>query len=158
MLPSTVLAIGYFYNFVQPVCDYLGSGNDIEVKGKRYKSAKMTIIIPKNLDSDIKKRACSFFRKKEFEPLEIPSSGRSYPLYVAISNEKDDTLLLNDMPTTLNGADKAIEMYLRKGHVGKSTEQQLLEDRELRNFEIVLRNLIKTDAYCNEFIEIETEI
>jgi hypothetical protein len=61
------------------------------------------------------------------------------------------------MPTTLNGIDKAIDMYLRVGHIGKTNEQKLLEERELRNFELVLKKLIENDTYCHEFIDIEIE-
>lgn len=157
MLPSTVLAIGYFNNFVQPICEYLSSQNSvIEVKGIKYNQFKFKIVLPKDLDSDIKKRANTFYKEKEFELIDIPTSGRPYPLFVAIDTS-NNTLMLSDMPTTLSGIDKAIEMYLRKGHIGKSSEQQLLEDRELRNFETVLKNLIESDAYCRSFVEIETE-
>jgi len=156
MLPSTVLAIGYFYNFIQPVCDYLGGGNEIEVSGKKYSKAKFKIVLPKNLDSDLKKKATLFYKKNSFEALQIKTSHRAYPLYVAI-NEADENLILSDMPTTLNGIDKAIDMYLRVGHIGKTNEQKLLEERELRNFELVLKKLIENDAYCHEFIDIEIE-
>lgn len=156
MLPSTVLAIGYFYNFIQPVCDYLGGGNEIEIDGKKYSKAKFKIVLPKNLDSDLKKKATLFYKKNSFEALQIKTTHRAYPLYVAI-NEADENLILSDMPTTLNGIDKAIDMYLRVGHIGKTNEQKLLEERELRNFEMVLRKLIENDAYCHEFIEIEIE-
>lgn len=156
MLPSTVLAIGYFYNFVQPICDYLGCGNTIKVREIEFNKFQFKIILPSNLDSDIKKRANNFFRKKEFELIDIPTSQRPYPLYVAVDTSSS-SLILSDMPTTISGIDKAIEMYLRKGHIGKSNEQQLLEDRELRNFESVLISLINADAYCKEFITIEIE-
>lgn len=157
MLPSTVLAIGYFNNFVQPICEYLSSQNSIiEIKGIKYNQFKFKIVLPKDLDSDIKKRANTFYKEKEFELIDIPTSGRPYPLFVAIDTS-NNTLMLSDMPTTLSGIDKAIEMYLRKGHIGKSNEQQLLEDRELRNFETVLKNLVESDAYCRSFVEIETE-
>jgi hypothetical protein len=156
MLPSTVLAIGYFENFVAPVCEYLSSGNAVEVNGTSYSQFKFKIILPSNLDSDIKKRANAFYKKKQFEPLRIPSSGRQYPLYVAIDTE-NNLLVLSDMPTTLSGIDKAIDMYLRKGHIGKSPEQQLLEDRELRTFQTVLEHLIKEDAYCKNLVDIEIE-
>jgi hypothetical protein len=156
MRPSTVLAIGYFYNFVQPVCDHLGCGHEIEVKGKKYPKAKFKIILPKNLDSDLKKKATMFYKKNSFEALQIETTHRAYPLYVTI-DEADENLILSDMPTTLNGIDKAIDMYLRVGHIGKSNEQKLLEERELRNFEMVLRKLIENDAYCQEYIEIEIE-
>lgn len=157
MLPSTVLAIGYFNNFVQPICEYL-SAKDliIEVEGIKYNQFKFKIVLPNDLDSDIKKRANTFYKDKSFKLKDIPTSGRPYPLFIAVDT-LNNTLMLSDMPTTLSGIDKAIEMYLRKGHIGKSNEQQLLEDRELRNFETVLKNLIESDAYCKTFVEIETE-
>jgi hypothetical protein len=134
MLPSTVLAIGYFNNFVQPICEYLSTNNStIEVKGIKHNQFKFKIVLPKNLDADIKKRANTFYKEKSFELINIPTSGRSYPLFVAV-DISSNSLILSDMPTTLSGIDKAIEMYLRVGHIGKSNEQQLLEDRELRNF------------------------
>lgn len=158
MLPSTVLAIGYFNNFVQPICEYLSSQNSvIEIKGIKYNQFKFKIVLPKDLDSDIKKRANTFYKEKEFELIDIPTSSRPYPLFVAIDTS-NNLLMLSDMPTTLGGIDKAIEMYLRKGHIGKSSEQQLLEDRELRNFETVLKNLVESDAYCRCFVEIVTEL
>ncbi|MDR1584071.1 MAG: nucleotide-binding protein [Prevotellaceae bacterium] len=157
MLPSTVLAIGYFNNFVQPICEYLSSStSEIEINGIKHKQFKFKIVLPKDLDSDIKKRANTFYKEKSFELIDIPTSGRPYPLFVAVDSS-NNTLMLSDMPTTLSGIDKAIEMYLRKGHIGKSNEQQLLEDRELRNFETVLKNLIESDAYCKSFVDIEIE-
>ena len=86
----------------------------------------------------------------------IDCCSRSYPLYVAI-DKTENKAILSDMPTTLNGLDKAIEMYLRKGHIGKSNEQKLLEDRELLNFEKVLRALISEDADCRQYVDVETE-
>jgi len=77
-------------------------------------------------------------------------------LYVSVEKEGSQALL-SDMPTTLNGIDKAIDMYLRKGHIGKTQEQQLLEDRELRNFAMVLSKLVENDAFCKELIVVETE-
>ena len=157
LLPSTALAIGYFFNFVQAVCDSLSIMNEIELNGTKYNKFKFKIIIPKDLDADMKKRAINYFRKNNFEQYPIQTSGRNYPLFVTMDKSDTSTLTLCDMPTTLNGIDKAIEMYLKKGHIGKSSEQELLEQRELRNFEIVLRNLIETDSFCKEYIVIEKE-
>ncbi|GHT35070.1 hypothetical protein FACS189434_12300 [Bacteroidia bacterium] len=156
MLPSTVLAIGYFENFIEPICEYLSSNNQIEVKGTKYNQFKFKIILPQNLDSDIKKRANAFYKDKQFELIDIPTTRRPYPLFVAIDTT-NNLLLLSDMPTTLSGIDKAIEMYLRKGHIGKSTEQKLLEERELHNFQTVLKNLVREDAYCKNIVDIEIE-
>lgn len=155
MLPSTVLAIGYFDNFVKPICESLSSNSEILNKN-HCSSYRFKIILPKDLDSDIKKKANLFYKEKKFSPIAIKTTSRSYPLYVAVDTANNKAIL-SDMPTTLNGLDKAIEMYLRKGHIGKSNEQKLLEDRELRNFEKVLRSLINEDADCRQHVDIKTE-
>jgi hypothetical protein len=61
------------------------------------------------------------------------------------------------MPTTLGGIDKAIELYMRKGHIGKTSQQKLLEERELRNFQTTLRNLIDNDPFCKNVVKIISE-
>ena len=61
------------------------------------------------------------------------------------------------MPTILYGIDKAIDMYFRVGHIGKTKEQQLTEDREMSNFVRVLKLLIHEDAYCKKIVEIVDE-
>lgn len=156
MLPSTVLAIGYFENFVQPICEFLSTVNSLMIREKEYNQFKFKLILPSNLDSDIKKKANSYYKEANFETIEIPTSVRNYPLYVMVDTS-NKIALLSDMPTTLRSMDIAIEMYMRKGHVGKSIEQTLLEDRELRNFGMVLQNLIKSDIYCENLVIIESE-
>ena len=49
------------------------------------------------------------------------------------------------------------DMYFCTGHIGKSQEQQLTEERELNNFTRVLKLLISRDAYCREIVEIVDE-
>ena len=61
------------------------------------------------------------------------------------------------MPTTLDGIDKAIDMYLRRGHIGKTIEQQLLEDRELSNFRRVLDLMIQEDGLAKKYVAIIDE-
>lgn len=156
MLPSTVLAIGYFNNFVKPICEFLSSGNPLTIKSEIYNQFTFKIILPKDLDADIKRRANAFYKQKNFELVDIPTASRPYPLFVAVDTSVNK-LILSDMPTTLSGIDKAIEMYLQVGHIGKSNEQQLLEERELRNFGTVLEQLVKADAFCKLLVEIEIE-
>jgi len=156
MLPSTVLAIGYFNNFIKPICEFLSSGTPIVIEGVNYTQFIFRVILPKDLDSDIKRRAIAFYKLNNFESINIPTSIRPYPLFVAVDTS-GDKLILSDMPATLSGVDKAIEMHLRIGHIGKSNEQLLLEVRELRNFGTVLEQLVKTDAFCKSFVEIEIE-
>lgn len=156
LLPSTVIAISYFDNFIKLLADeIMRQGNNIKIGNKIYKSAKIRIVIPRNLDADMKRQATMYFRKIHYESHPINTVHRSYPIYVESSHDdiKDEAIIV-DMPTILSGIDKAIDMYFKIGHIGKTQEQQLTEDRELNNFTRVLSLLISQDAYCREIVEL----
>ncbi len=157
LLPSTALAIGYFFNFISIVCESLQAKNEILVDEIKFKTFELNIVLPKDLDSDIKKRASIYFKKNELNQIPFDTNGRSFPVYVTYTKEEKNMLKLYDMPTTLNGIDKAIEMYMQKGHIGKTTQQKLLEERELRNFQQTLQNLINNDSFCRDNVKIITE-
>ena len=160
LLPSTVIAISYFENFVKILTDEIMRLDDhIQIGDKLYKSAKIRIVIPKTLDADMKRQATLYFRKIHFESCPINTAHRSYPIYVEsyLEDTIKDEIIIADMPTILNGIDKAIDMYFRIGHIGKTEEQQMTEDRELNNFTRVLKLLISQDAYCREIVEIVDE-
>lgn len=158
LLPSTVIAISYFENFIKLVVDQIYPfPRDGVMDGKKYESAKLRIVIPKDLDADMKRRATVYYVKNGLSEKVINTSHRSYPIHVQANNENEDALVIADMPTILNGIDKAIDMYFRVGHIGKSTEQVLTEHREMSNFVHVLKLLVETDAYCKECVEIVNE-
>lgn len=157
LLPSTALAIGYYFNFIATVCEALQSKKEIEVEGRKFKQFEVNVVLPAALDSDIKKRATIYFRKNELKQIQFDSSGRSFPVFVTYDNSEGSVLKLYDMPTTLNGIDKAIEMYMQKGHIGKTAQQTLLEERELRNFQQTLQNLINNDAFTKNNVKIISE-
>ncbi len=160
LLPSTVIAISYFENFIKLVTDYvINNEGKLMIGGKTYRSAKIRIVIPSNLDADMKRHATMYFRRTKFVSDNIPTNHRDYPIYISASSddENKDVVIIADMPTILNGIDKAIDMYFRVGHIGKTKEQQLTEDREMGNFVRVLKLLIQEDAYCKEIVEIVDE-
>lgn len=154
LLPSTALAIGYYHNFVELICRSLYEKKEFKVDDKVFKKFELHIVLPNALDSDIKKRASIYSRQKELKQISIETYGRDYPVYVAFDDSEPEILKIYDMPTTLNGLDKAIELYVKKGHVGKSDQHHLLEERELRNFGAVLQSLAENDAFCNSVIKI----
>lgn len=128
LLPSTVIAISYFENFIKLLADeIIRQGDKIQ-----------------------------YFRKIHFESCPITTVHRSYPIYVESTSEGNvkDEAIIADMPTILSGIDKAIDMYFRVGHIGKTQEQQLTEERELNNFTRVLSLLISQEAFCREIVEI----
>lgn len=157
LLPSTVLAIGYFYNFISIICESLSTKTEIEVDGNKFQTFEVNIVLPKDLDADIKKRAAVYFKANTLKQIQIDALGRSFPIFVTYDKSQTGFLKLYDMPTTLGAVDKAIEMYMRKGHIGKSAQQQLLEERELRNFKTTLENLIASDAFCRSMVKVNFE-
>ena len=121
LLPSSVIAISYFENFVKLVADWLSENvGAIPCGDKTYKR------------------------------------GRSYPVHMAEIVEGEQVVIY-DMPSILNGIDKAIDMYFRVGHIGKTDDQQFAEDREMSNFVRVLKLLIQEDAFCRDCVEIIDE-
>jgi hypothetical protein len=157
LLPSTALAIGYFNNFIKIVCDYLHNEKSIVIGGRKFTKFQLHIVMPKSLDNETKKRAALFFTKKKLKQITLTppgSGGRFFPVHSAYDRGQKSILKIYDMPTTLSGINTAIEMYLKKAHIGKDHEQELLEYRELQNFERVLKNLIEGDAYCKKYTKI----
>lgn len=156
LLPSTALAIGYYENFVALSCEALITKGELHVEGQIFKKFEFNIVIPNDLDGDVKKKAKIFCTKMGLKEAKIETSGRGYPIWVNYK-EGDEILRIYDMPPTINGIDKAIEMYMKKGHIGKTEEQKLLEERELRNFKNVIQLLIENDAYCKHLVKIVDE-
>lgn len=157
LLPSTPLALGYFHNFVSNICLTLSSIPEVQVEGINFSKFELNIVMPSDLDSDIKKRASVYFKRNDLKQIQLESLGRTYPVFVAYNDEEKHLLKLYDMPTTLLGIDQAIELYMKKGHVGKTAEQKLLEERELGNFQRTLEILIKNDSFCKEMVKIIKE-
>lgn len=156
MLPSTVLAIGYFNNFVKGVAESIARKRICSFGGKKMSIVKLNIVIPADLDSDMKRRAKVYYDSHALQEIQFPAMYRSRPLFVAASACSVE-LEAYDLPTTLDGIDKAIDMYLRRGHIGKTIEQQLLEDRELTNFRRVLDLMIQEDGFAKKYVAIISE-
>ncbi len=154
LLPSTVTAISYFDNFVKLTADWIISNTpNLEFSEKQYTAAKLYIKLPDSLDVDIKESATVFYKKKGLKDSNIETKHRSYPIHFE-SRGSGNTLEIYDMPTVIHGLNRAIDLYFKKGHIGKKTEQQLAEDNEMANFRRVLQILIQQDAYCRECVEI----
>ena len=62
---------------------------------------------------------------------------------------------LVDIPLTLNALNRAIELYSKKEHIGKSTKENLLEYREIRNFTKTLEYLVSKSSLTKGIVDIE---
>lgn len=154
LLPSTVIAISYFEGFVKLAAEWIMENIPGKIIGdKVYNKGILYIKMPDSLDTDIKKSAMLFYKKMGLTESKIDTKHRSYPVHFA-TKEDNDILEIYDMPTILSGIDKAIDMYFRVGHIGKTIEQQLTEENEMNNFRRVLQLLINEDAFCRECVRI----
>ena len=71
---------------------------------------------------------------------------------IAPDKKTPGKLLICDLPATLTAVFDAIEMYLSKGHIGKSKEQELIEARELSNFVAVVKAKVAEDPFNNKLV------
>lgn len=154
LLPSTITAISYFDNFVKLTASWIMSNApQITIGECKYNIGHLYIKLPDNLDSDIKDSSSVFYKKNGLDETTIDTANRSYPVHVS-SKRNGDVLEIYDMPTILNGIDRAIDMYFRVGHIGKTSEQKLAEEHEMSNFKRVLQLLINENAFCRECVTI----
>lgn len=154
LLPSTVIAISYFDNFVKPTADWIfEKAPSITIDDKTYREAYLKIKLPNSLDSDLKDSAAFFYKTKKLNTSSIEVKHRNYPIYFE-STDNNSSLVIYDMPTILHGLNKAIDMYFKKGHIGKKAEQQLAEENEMGNFRRVLQLMINQNTICKSFVEI----
>lgn len=162
-LPSTALAYGYFGNFVERTVERLFE--DMADKkefalldGTKFSisSLKFTILIPNDLSDDMFKKVRSKRLRDGWQKLKVdPKHVRDYDFSIDVSKATDGEMHLVDIPFTLNALNKAIELYSKKAHIGKSVKEELLEQREIKNFKRTLEYLIKSSSITKGIVTIE---
>ncbi|MNR36651.1 hypothetical protein D3C85_1545990 [compost metagenome] len=80
---------------------------------------------------------------------------RDYDFSVDISKAVNGELHLVDIPLTLNALNKAVELYSKKQHIGKNVREQILEEREIKNFKRTLEYLINGNALTKGIVNVE---
>lgn len=151
LLPSTALAIGYFKNFVLPLCELL-----METKGLKVGSAThdctndsfdFFIVLP---DSGTKSGHAgfkSFTKKNNLEQVILANNkSRTFPFFIQSEIQLDpatgkDRVKMYDCPTTLLAAREAVRMVFPAST--PEEELEALERREFQNFDRALRKMLK---------------
>jgi hypothetical protein len=163
-LPSTALAYGYFYNFVEKTIKRLLEDRQEKkvftlADGSEFiilSDLRFTILIPDDLQDDMFKKVASKKLKSGWKKMKVdPKEERDYDFNIDVSKAIDGELHLMDIPLTLNALNKAVELYSKKEHLGKSTKEELLEYREIRNFKRTLDYLISTSALARDIATTE---
>ncbi len=154
-VPSTVLAVGYFENFIAHVCRELKQSSKRLVGEKDFSDFKLHIIIPDELPNNFNDQVISYLSDKNLKNMKVETSTRDYNFYLNYSAAEDSILELYDLPTTLSALKKAIETALPKGHIGESERERVFKQKEMNNFCRTLTYLVKENPITRRHVEIE---
>lgn len=162
-LPSTTLAYGYFSNFIErTVQRLLEDKNDKKQfaleDGSTFEinDLNVTILIPNDLSDDMFKKVSAKRLRDGWQKMKVePKNIRDYDFSIDVSKAEHGHLHLVDIPLTLNALNRSIELYSKKEHIGKSTKENLLEYREIRNFTKTLQYLVGKSSLTKGIVEIE---
>ncbi len=143
MLPSTSLAQGYFKNFVLEICAELIKVDKVEIGGKNFDLSKdifdFTIVLPDDISTMGHPGVNKFKRENNLIDFEIPRKSRPFPFYVK-QESVNGRVKFYDFPTTLRASSETINLIYPPG-MG-SSNREFLGQKELRNFEKILKFLL----------------
>lgn len=146
-LPSTALAVGYYFNFIKRLIDALLEGKDLWVADEDYPDGKrlidyadrdvhITVLLPRafdDLDEDVFKS-----KARRLTKVRLETAVRPFPFYV--EGELDGAPLeLFDIPTTLRASRHAVEATFSERFLRDPAHAARIERREISNFEKTLR-------------------
>lgn len=162
-LPSTALAYGYFNNFVERTVQRLLEDQADEkvfhlTNGKDFTilDLKFTILLPNDLSDNMFKKVIAKRLKGGWHKLKVdPKDVRDYDFSIDVAKTEDGMLHLVDIPLTLNALNMSIEIYSKKQHLGKTIKEEILEEREIKNFKRTLDYLISKSAIARGIVDIE---
>lgn len=158
ILPSTALAVGYFHSFLKHATAILIETKDsVTINGNNYSCKQIKVIIPDTLSDDVAEKAKIFFDKHGIELAEIQNGKRPFKIQFAYDSSDPSHVVIVDMPFTLNTIRQCCSLLLNKSSIGLSSNQQLIEQRELLNFKSTLQNLVDQNDYCKNVVSIQFE-
>lgn len=155
ILPSTALAIGYYNNFLKPVLNALDNQKTLEIILERDRSGKVIkkieyelkkpypsieIRVPKNLAT--LQREVINKKTSGYKQILINAVSRPYPFYVNGKFDQKTKINLFDIPTTLYASYLTIKEFFKPSFLAAENNEQKLIDKEIKNFEKTLSNLI----------------
>lgn len=154
-IPSTVLAVGYFENFILMICRELMNSSKRQVNGKHFSKFKLHIVLPDELPDNFYDQVVNYLDSKKLNNMEVETTTRKYNFYLDYSQVEGEYLELYDLPTTLSALKKAIEMAIPKTFIGESDRERILKKKEMNNFCRTLDYLIKRNSITSGRVKIE---
>ena len=172
LLPSTALAIGYYYSFIKKVCEELHSSDSVIVNPQTdpqklsVKNFHFRVIIPEDLDDNGVDNFRTLYNKRQ--ALNNATTGavagaRGYPFVFKLEPPNQDMISpveihLYDVPTTLNTIVEAIRLHMPTERIGKDDDLERIEKRELVNFAKTLRFLISKNTSTKDNVTVEEKV
>lgn len=162
LVPSTVLAVGYFENFVFKVADELMNAAKRRVNEKDFKEFKLHIVIPDQLPNNFTSQVKDYLHNKKLNKMEVETDTRKYNFYLDYAENDQSILELYDLPTTLSALKVSIDLALPKSYIGNTKNDVIMKKKEMYNFCRTLTHLVKENAITKnrvvvEFIDIQEE-
>jgi hypothetical protein len=153
LLPSTGLAIGYFQNFVLPVCQELAALQSVKVGSVDVDISKdnfdFTVVLPASLSDASIQGARKFTKTHNAQEFVLKTTSRSFPFYVS-TGVVAGRVVFYDYPTTLRASHESIRIALAGPYLGKGKHHVVLDQKEIANFERTLQILLQ-DGNAAEF-------
>ncbi len=173
LLPSTALAIGFYYSFIKKVCEDLHETGRIKAvidsQEREVTVEKFTfnVIVPDDLDDNGVEDFRILYNKKHnlmnAMTGAVSSGKRGYPFVFKIDPPDQDVnknveIHLFDIPSTLDTIVQTIKLFFPTDRVGFDEEIERLEKRELANFAKTLRFLISKNAATRENVKVHERV
>jgi Predicted nucleotide-binding protein containing TIR-like domain len=138
LLPSTGLAIGYFNNFVLPVCQELANRKSLTIGDIEVDISKdnfdFTVVLPKSLSDASVQGAKRFVKSRGIDGFALETSGRPYHFYVSGALEQG-RVVFYDYPTTLGASHEAVQIALAGPFLSSGKGRHaILDAKEISNF------------------------
>lgn len=157
LYPTTALAIGYYKNFVSGMVHSIQNAENLEFDGTVFSNFKLKIIMPSDLSGSIREKADLFYKRHGLIENTIKTPFRKHPAWFRLDVKNAPDAILYDMPSTLTGIDDSIEMILQKNFQGRTSLQNVIEERELNNFRRVLQIQLNKSPFAQQSVEILDE-
>ena len=148
LLPSTVLALNYYRNFLEPIGEALYGCKKMCYREQRIdiQSWSLHIVLPADCNQDLKKWTQIFYNSPNLFNLSIPNKQKSFGVKFDMNIlETKRHLKFVDSPQNLCGSFTAVEMVANKNYIGSPAELTYMKEKEVRNFTKTLLNLLESD-------------
>ncbi|WP_426294774.1 STING domain-containing protein [Dyadobacter endophyticus] len=154
LAPSTILALGYFDNFVLPVSRELMQSEKRSVEGLNFADFTLNIVIPDELPNNFQDEVIAYLGMHNLKEMKVETVTRKFNFYLDYDYANQESLNLYDLPTTLGALKRAIEMAVPNSYYGESERERVFKKKEMNNFCRALTYLVENNSITKKKVKI----